>query len=59
MPNIRVKAALDKIQTEINKIAHHVALYSGIDKNDAMTVERMCDDIATTAAQIGGLAREG
>lgn len=52
MPNIRVRQRLDKLCTEINKIAEHVALYSGIDAKDSAYLERILDDIATTANQI-------
>ena len=58
MANIRVKQDLEKLDSEINKIAHHIANYSGIDKNDAVSIERAASDICETAAQIVQMAEE-
>ena len=52
MANIRVKQALDKVDTELNQIAKHVAHYSGIDDKDAVHITRTLNDIITTAGQI-------
>lgn len=58
MPNIRVKAALEKMDTEINKIGAHILNHSGIDRSEASTIERLASDICETAAQIVQLAEE-
>lgn len=56
MANIRVRQRLDKICSEINQIAEHVAHYSGIDKKDSAHIEMTLDDIRVTAGQIKELA---
>jgi len=58
MPNIRVKAALEKMDVEINKIGAHIVNHSGIDRAQASDIERLASDICTTAAQIVQLAEE-
>jgi hypothetical protein len=56
MPNIRIKQALEKLDTEINRIGEHAAHHSGIASSEASAVHRLCDDIITTAKQIKELA---
>jgi hypothetical protein len=58
MPNIRVRQAILRIQTEINRVGHHIVQYSGIDKKDALAIDNAASDIATTAAQIAELAQQ-
>jgi hypothetical protein len=57
MSNIRVRAAIERIQTELNQLGEHIISYSGIEKKDAFAVDNAATDIATTAAQIAELAR--
>ena len=56
MPNIQVKRALERIDTELNKVEEHAAQYSGISLKDARYVKTLCEDIAKTAMQISELA---
>jgi hypothetical protein len=57
MPNIRVRQAIERIQTELNQLGEHIIHYSGIEKKDALAVDNAATDIAATATQIADLAR--
>lgn len=58
MSNIRVKAAIERIQNELNKVGKHITQYSGIDPKDAKAIELAAEDIQTTAGQIRWLAEQ-
>lgn len=58
MPNIRVRAAIEKISNEINRVGQHIVQHSGIDPKDARFIDNVATDIAVTAAQIADLARQ-
>jgi hypothetical protein len=58
MPNIRVKQALERLDTEINAVGKHILNHSGIDPKDAMLIDKLATDIAETAAQIAELAKQ-
>ena len=59
MANIRIKNALEKIDSEVNRVGRHIVLYSGISRRDARAVELLAEDVAKTATQIMELARKG
>ena len=48
---------MERIAKDINQVAKHVALYSGVDKKDANAVDNLAADIAVTATQIAEIAR--
>ena len=58
MPNIRVKQALERISTELDRIGAHIVMYSGIDPDEARLIDNIATNIATTGAQIAGIARQ-
>jgi len=58
MNNIRVKAALEKMDVEINKIGRYIINHSGVGRAEAGDIERLASDICETAAQIVQLAEE-
>jgi hypothetical protein len=58
MPNIRVRAAIERISNDINRVGHHIVQHSGIDPKDARFIDNVATDIAVTAAQIAELARQ-
>lgn len=57
MPNPNVRKRLDNICTELDMLAEHVALHSGISERDALAIDNRCSDIAELAAKIGAEAR--
>jgi hypothetical protein len=58
MPNIRVKATLERISRELNQTGEHVIHHSGINPREAMLIDNLATDIAVTATQIAELARQ-
>lgn len=58
MANIRVKQALDRIETELNSVYKQIAQYSGVDEKDARIIDTTATNIASMAADIAGLARQ-
>lgn len=42
---------LDKIQAELQKVAEHVAQYSGVDRRQALMVDTMGDGSAKTVVR--------
>jgi hypothetical protein len=58
MPNIRVRQALERLRSELNRVGTHIALHSGIDQKDAVIVDDLATDIAVTASQIAEMARK-
>ena len=58
MANIRIRAAIEKISNDLNKVAEQISQYSGIDAKDARFVDNIATDISVTAAQIAAMARE-
>jgi hypothetical protein len=58
MPNIRIRQALERLQSELNRVGTHIALHSGIDQKDAVIVDNIATDIAITATQIAEMARQ-
>lgn len=57
MANIRIKEALERISTDLDRVAHHAAVYSGVSKEHAMAVDTLATSIAQTAASISAIAR--
>lgn len=57
MPNLNVRARLDKIQREIDQVVKHVVQYSGVDAKDAVMIDNTAAGIAEQAARICELAR--
>jgi hypothetical protein len=58
MANIRVKAALARIETELQRVYEQIAQYSGIDKSEAVIIDNTATSISSMAADIAGLARQ-
>lgn len=58
MPNIRVRARLERLQTELNAIRDHVAFHRGIAADDARAIDNVCADLAEQAAMIAADARK-
>jgi hypothetical protein len=58
MPNIRVRQALERIDSEINRVGEHAQSYSGINRRDISDVVRLCNDIIETAKQIKELTKD-
>lgn len=58
MPNIRVKAALSRISDDIQKVAQHAKLYSGIDEKEALLIDNTATDIAVAATHLAVMARK-
>ena len=58
MANIRVRASIEKISNDLNRLAEHISQYSSIDAKDARFVDNIATDISVTAAQIAAMARE-
>ena len=56
MPNIRVRAAIEKIDRELNRVGEHALQYSGIPRRDALDVKLALQDIIRTAQQLMELA---
>ena len=58
MANMNVRARLEKISNELNEVKKHIAMYSGIDKKDALFIDNVTTDIAKEAASIAMTARD-
>lgn len=58
MANINVRKRLESIQSELEQVGKHIALYSGVDEKQADVVDRIATDIAQSAAAIAQVARE-
>ena len=58
MANIRVKAALDRIHRELEGVYKQIAMYSGIDKKEALQIDNDATAISALAADIAGAARQ-
>jgi hypothetical protein len=57
MANVNVKQRLDRIGRELDTVAKHISMYSGITKADAMLIDNMATAIAEGAARIAREAR--
>ena len=58
MANIRIKAALDRIGDDIQKVAKHAEFHSGIEEKDALLIDNMATDIAIAATRLAVMARK-
>jgi hypothetical protein len=58
MPNIQVKRAITHISNDLDALAKHIDLYSGIGPNQGRFVESVARDIMETATKIAELARQ-
>jgi len=52
MANIRISSRIDKIQRELQQVLTHATHYSGIDKKDAVIIERDAMAIAEMGAML-------
>lgn len=52
MANIKIKARLDKMSAELEKVRKHVEAYSGISDKDATAVRWRCADIIRDASAL-------
>jgi len=57
MANPNVKKQLERIGNELQALNHHVRLYGGISKADAMKIDTEATNLAETAASIAEQAR--
>ena len=57
MANTNVRKRLDNICSELDMLAEHVKLHSGVSAKDAVAIDNRCADIAEAAAHIGAEAR--
>lgn len=57
MANMNVRKKLESIDAELQRVATHVAQYSGIDARDARLIDDLSTDIAVVAANIASEAR--
>lgn len=57
MANMNVKRRLETIAADLALVREHVALYSGIDKDQALYIDTLTSTIAQEAAFIASEAR--
>jgi TPP-dependent pyruvate/acetoin dehydrogenase alpha subunit len=57
MPNIRVRARLERLSTEVEAIRAHVVTSSGVSASDAREIDNRCAEIIQAAARIAQEAR--
>lgn len=57
MPNMNVRRRLESIGSDLQKVATHVAQYSGIDEREARAIDNLATDIAVVAANLAAEAR--
>jgi len=58
MANINVKIRLDNLESEMEKVAKHIRMYSGVPKEHAAHVGRAAERIAKLAVEIENEAEE-
>ena len=58
MANIRIKAALARIESELQSVAKHAQMYSGVDEKDALMIDNDATAIAIAATQLAVMARK-
>ena len=57
MANINVRKQLEKISDDLDRVAHHVALYGGIDERDARGIDTVATSISEVGAMLASAAR--
>jgi hypothetical protein len=57
MTNIRIKPALERIESELSRVRTQIS-YSGINAKDARSIDNLATNLAVEAAEIAGEARQ-
>lgn len=57
MANIRIKAGVERISNDVDKVVKHALLYSGVSKSEAMFVDNTTASAIEQLARLNGMAR--
>jgi hypothetical protein len=55
--NINVRKRLERVASDLDAVVKHVALYSGVDPQDALHVDNVASGICAQAARLAEIAR--
>lgn len=58
MANVRIVAALERAQEELESAYKQIRLYTGIEEKNAMKIDNIASSISDMASDIAGLARQ-